>query len=297
MRARAARPVRHRPAAGFTLIEMLITVVLLSTLAALGMGLFTMPARGFADLSRRATLVDQADSALTRMSRELRHALPNSVRTALAGTRTAIEYLNTSGGGRYRAQTESGGGGDPLVNGAADTFDVLGPLLLGSAVATGAGGQGDCLSGVADCLVIYNTGTGAADFNAYQGDNIATVSALGANQLSFDNGAGWSFPFVIPPTAEQRFFIVDTPVSFVCDTALGQLLRYGDYPIGAVQPVGGADFTVAPELLAENVVACQFGYNPGAGARHGLVTLRVVIGDAAGEQIALLHQVHVANVP
>ena len=54
----------------------------------------------------------------------------------------------------------------------------------------------------------------------------------------------------------------------------------------------------AGELLAVNVSSCQFTYNPGAGFRHGLVTLRIVVDDQpSGERVALLHQVHVVNVP
>ncbi|MDH3452229.1 MAG: prepilin-type N-terminal cleavage/methylation domain-containing protein [Gammaproteobacteria bacterium] len=283
---------------GFTLIEVLTTLVLLSALAALGMGLLTRPAQSFAEQTRRLELVDLADTALKRMARDVRHALPNSVRIQSAGTRTALEFLHTTGGGRYRAQLEADSSGDPLVNGAADTFDVLGTLLLSTPIDTGLGGQANCLNNLADCLVIYNTGTSAGDFNAYQGDNIATITAVAPAQLSYDNGGAWAFPFVIPPTSEQRFYIVDTPQSFVCDTSVRQLRRYRDYAINAAQPITDANFGVAGELLAVNVAGCQFTYNPGAGFRHGLVTLRVVVDHvASGERVALLHQVHVVNVP
>ncbi len=283
---------------GFTLIEVLTTLVLLSALAALGMGLIVRPAQSFSEQARRSQLIDLADTALKRMARDVRHALPNSVRTQTAGTRTALEFLHTSGGGRYRAQLEADASGDPLVNGAADTFDVLGTLLVNGTVDTGPAGQASCLSDLADCLVIYNTGLGPGDFNAYQGDNIATLTAVAPGQLSFDNGAGWSFPFVIPPTAEQRFYIVDTPQSFVCDTATRELRRFTGYPIGAAQPITDADFGTAGDLLASNVASCQFTYNPGAGFRHGLVTVRAVVDDpGSGERVALLHQVHVINVP
>jgi MSHA biogenesis protein MshO len=283
---------------GFTFVEVLTTLVLLSVLAALGMGLITRPAQSFAELTRRLELVDLADTALKRMARDIRHALPNSVRIQTAGARTALEFLHTSGGGRYRAQVEADSTGDPLVNGATDTFDVLGTMLVSAAVDTGPAGQASCLSDLADCLVIYNTGTGPGDFNAYQGDNIATITTAAAAQLTFDNGGGWSFPFLIPPTAEQRFYIVDTPQSFVCDTGARELRRYTGYTINAAQPITDADFGSAGELLAVNVASCQFTYNPGAGSRHGLVTLRVVVDDQpSSERVALLHQVHVVNVP
>lgn len=283
---------------GFTLIEVLTTLVLLGAMAVLGMGLIARPAQSFAEQTRRLELVDLADTALKRMARDVRHALPNSIRIRTVGARTALEFLHTSGGGRYRAQLEADSSGNPLTNGAADTFDVLGTLLVSTPIDTGPAGQASCLNNLADCLVIYNTGTGVGDFNAYQGDNIATITAAPAGQLSFDNGGAWAFPFVIPPTAEQRFYIVDTPQSFVCDSGTRQLLRFRGYTINAAQPIADAEFGGAGELLAVNVASCQFTYNPGAGFRHGLVTLRIVVDhQPSGERVALLHQVHVVNVP
>ena len=63
----------------------------------------------------RASLVDAADLALQRMSREVRLALPNSVRirsgtstgletcAAGGGTVCAVEILRTADGGQYRS--------------------------------------------------------------------------------------------------------------------------------------------------------------------------------------------------
>lgn len=283
---------------GFTLLELVVVVVLVGVLAVLGGQLIITPIQGFSDTSRRAELVDIADNALQGMSRQLRNALPNSVRINTAGSRLAIEFLNSSTGGRYRSRLESGGGGDPLVNGPGDTFDVLDGII--GNISPGPAGQASCFTGMSDCLVIYNTGTGVGSYNAYNGDNIAAITVVDTvnNRLTYDNGGAWSFPFPIPPAGQQRFFVVDSPVSFVCDTATGQLRRYAGYTIVAVQPVTDAAFGSAGNLLADNIVSCQFDYNAGAGTRHGLVTLRVQIQEAAsGEAIALLHQVHVLNVP
>lgn len=296
------RPLAIHRQQGFTLIELVTVTVLIAILAVLGGQLILAPIQSFTDVSRRAELVDIADNALQRMSRELRNALPNSIRiTVSGGGRTALEFLNTTAGGRYRARVESGGGGDPLQNASTDTFDVIGGIT--GTVTPGPAGRANCLNGSSDCLVLYNTGTGAGDFNAYAAesantDNIAAITAAGANQLSFDNGAGWSFPFPIPPSSEQRFYVVDMPVSFVCDSSTRELRRYEDYGIQAVQPVTDTDLGGPGALLADNIPGCAFSYSGGAGTRHGLVTLRVQVQDTAtSESVALLYQVHVVNVP
>ncbi|HEY3487383.1 MAG TPA: type II secretion system protein [Gammaproteobacteria bacterium] len=293
MGSRIIQAVTRSKASGFTLVELVTTVVLLSILATLGGFLILTPITSFTDQTRRAALTDVADNALQRIARELRNALPNSVR--IAGGGTALEFLNTSTGGRYRAYQESDGTGDPLVNGSSDTFNVLEGISV--AIDTGAAGQANCFNNDADCLVLYNTGTQAGFFNAYNGDNIAAITAVTATTITYNNGGGFSFPFPIPPSGQQRFFVVDTPISYVCSN--GQLWRYQNYTITAAQPtpVGGAAIGgVNPQLLANNVAACNFSYNSGAGTRHGLVTLRITV-TSVGESVALLYQTHVSNIP
>lgn len=290
---------RNNRQQGFTLMELLTVTVLVGILAVLGGRLILAPIESFTDVSRRAELVDIADNALQRMSRELRVALPNSIRITVSGSRTALEFLNTATGGRYRARVESDGSGnslDPVFNSGTDEFDVLGGVI--GPVTPGPAGQANCLNGNSDCLVIYNTGTGAGDFNAYAGSNIAAISAVTANTITYSNGANWNFPFPIPPSSEQRFYVVDRPVSFVCDSSTRQLRRYEDYGIQAAQPVTDAQLGGPGSLLADNIAGCAFSYTGGAGTRYGLVTLRVQVQDTAtSESVALLYQVHVVNVP
>ncbi|GIX22266.1 MAG: hypothetical protein KatS3mg121_1049 [Gammaproteobacteria bacterium] len=278
-------------AAGFTLIELLLVAVLVGVLAALGGLLVLKPVQAFGDQARRAALVDVADLALGRISRELRHALPNSVRVATSGGLVALEFLQTTAGGRYRARPESDGSGDPLAPVLPDSFDVLGDL----AAAPVPGPAGACgTPGGGDCLVIYNTGTGPGHFSAYRRDNVASITAFAGGVMSLDNGAPWSWPFPIPADQGQRFFVVRGPVSYVCDSTAGTLRRYAGYAIADPQPLpppgGGA-------LLADRVSGCAFSYQDGGpAARRGLVTLDLSLTDA-GETVRLVYQVHVLNMP
>ncbi|HEX5055529.1 MAG TPA: prepilin-type N-terminal cleavage/methylation domain-containing protein [Gammaproteobacteria bacterium] len=266
---------------GFTLVELVTVVVLIGILAALGGFMILTPFTSFTDQARRAELTDIADNALQRITREVRQALPNSVRTGPGGT--ALEFLNTIAGGRYRARVDTPGNtGDPLVNcNPGETFDALG------------GGIGS--SAIGKMLVIYNTGTTAADFNAYRGNNTATITNVVGDLVTCDSG---NFSFTIPPSSLQRFFVVDTPISYVCSG--GSLWRYQNYAIDQNQPVpaGGLDIGgVLPSLLADQISFCEFSYSANVeGGRYGLLTMRITV-TAAGESVALLYQAHVANIP
>lgn len=283
---------------GFTLIELVIIITLVTILASLGAGIILRPFQAFQLQKQRASLTDIADNALTRMSREIRSALPNSLRVRTIGARTAVEFLRISQGGYYRASKEADGSGEPLVNGSAGTFDVLHALRL--PIDTGSAGQNNCLNGNADCLVIYNTGSNVGGYNAYAGDNIATITAVDTvnQRLSYDNSGTYRFPFPIPPSRQQRFYIVDTPVSFVCDTTTGQLTWYDNYSIQSAQPVTQAQFGTSAALLADNITQCGFIYNTRSGNRHSLLTLQISVTEPETlETVTLQYQVHVSNVP
>jgi MSHA biogenesis protein MshO len=285
---------------GFTLIELVMVIVLIGALSSVASIFIAGPVSGFVDSNRRAELVDITETALQRMTREIHEALPNSIRISNNGTQFAIEYLSTLNGGRYRSLQATGGPSNKLnFNTSSDSFDILGGLPdFGNIDIAGGSGQASCLNNTVDCLVIYNTGTTATDFNAYNGDNIAAITAVSNTSMTFNNSdiPGWSFPAKSP---NSRFFVVDTPVSFVCDSSSGELLMYQDYNIMAVQPLTAASFGVTGAVLADKVSSCgvnTFLYNAGAGVRYGLVVIRLSIS-ADGESVSLLQQAHVLNAP
>jgi MSHA biogenesis protein MshO len=291
----------HHVSAGFTLLEFVIVILIIGILAGVLFMVLRGPMRSFVEVQQRATLVDIAETALQRMTREIRTALPNSIR--ISGG-TALEFLRTYDGSRYRAKAP----GDALnFNKSKDSFDVLGALTGAGSIATG-GAWTACQTGTAYCLVIYNTGqpstvadaiTAGVSANAFLGasslyeGNIATISAAAASSLSFNNSdvAGWSFGLQSP---RQRFHVVDTPVMYVCSS--GQITRYSGYGIQAVMTVPPAGGSSA--LLIDNVSNCAFNYDPGTASRAGLVTIRITVEDnALSQSVTLLQQANVDNVP
>ncbi|HVL75155.1 MAG TPA: type II secretion system protein [Noviherbaspirillum sp.] len=265
--------MRHLRTRGFTLVELVVVIALTGVLASVVAIFLRAPVRQYVDLGRRAELSDTADTALRRIARDLRHALPNSVRVGAGCTGTnvcSIEFFPTVGGGRYRV-----GSGDELDFTRADTsFDVVGPMPQAS---------------TAHHVVVYNLGIHGAD--AYSGAAAATdvrrpISGVGAGSLSITSSH--PFPFESPG---QRFHVVSSPVRYVCNPQAGTLVREAGYG----WPEAGT--TGTSRLLARGVSRCLFTYEQSAAAqRSGLVTMQITLSEG-GEGVSLYHAVHVSNQP
>lgn len=282
----ARRPMRG---SAYTMVELVVVIALTGVVAAMGVAFLRAPVLQYVDTARRAELSDAADTALRRITRDLRTALPNSVRVKAVGGVIYLEYLHAVASGRYREYPDSAGAGDPLDFHAADgTFEVIGAL---PPLAAG------------DAIVVFNVSADEAPptgSNAYAGDNRARyLGDDGIAVITIDDaqapGAPKLFPF---PSPGRRFHVVRTPVTYVCDPAPGvnALRRYWNYTIQAVQPVAFAP-AADSALLASDVTNCVFSYNVHpATQRVGVVSLALEL-TKAGESVRLFQQVHVNNVP
>jgi len=284
-------------ARGFTLIELVITIAVGSVVVAFMAMFIVTPMSAYTAQTRRATLFDAADSALRFMGRDLRAALPNSVRVSASGGVTALELLATADGARYQ---DSG----PLSNPAL-ALDLTAP---DGAFATTVPFTQLTLPWTSSAyfLSIYNVGVPGAD--AYQtppptpnvitpaGTTITISAGATANQDLVTLSPAFQFAFGSPG---QRVFLVSGPVSYLCDTAAATLTRYSNYTIAGAQPASAAALNAAgasAALVASNVAGCQFVLSAGTAQRNGLATLTLQIAQS-GESVQLLHQVEVVNAP
>ena len=270
---------------GFTLVEMVTVIVITGIIGGIVASFIKAPVQGYIDSARRAELTDIADTAMRRMARDIRTAVPNSVRIASCGATPCVEFLPTRDGGRYRADTP----GNVLNFGVADgSFDIVGTAINFAAN---------------DFIVIGST----------QSDGNPPYSTAAAGILRAYTGAAGAQTSVnfsataLPVWAElpsQRFDVVDgiqQAVTYACENpgtdangeGTGQLRRYAGYGFNAAQanpPVGGAS-----AILADRVSGCAIVYDLPS-QRFGLVSVRLTL-TRSNESVSLYNEIHVNNAP
>jgi MSHA biogenesis protein MshO len=292
------RPSIHSRTAGFTLVEAIIVIAVIGIIGAIVAVFIRMPVQNYADSVARAEVSDEADLALRRMARELRMALPNSIR--ITGGGSAIEFLLTKTGGRYVSVEDNQPASVPVLDfvGGAKTLTVSGTLSR----PVDAG----------DYFVVYNLGNGMAPADAWglatSDRNIARIStavAAGVPAILTLDDNPFSSQTVTMASPEQRFQIVTGPVTFACAPAADGALvltRYAGYAINATQVKLPVNAATAP--LSRRVSNCAGIFDmSGSAQRTALVTIalelaaRTTPGTAATSTIRLVHQVHVDNTP
>jgi MSHA biogenesis protein MshO len=297
-------PTLRRPQAasteqGFSLVELVVVIVITGIIASV-VGLFiTGPIQAFLDQSRRAALVDTAQIALIRMGRDLRGALPNSIRTDGS---SVLELLATLDGDRYRVELP-GTAADRLEFAREDdSFNTLAPLFP----QTPLPGIGTFYP-VTGSIAIYplQQGSGADPYS----DDVMTASGniritpvdnngqteYQVSLISAGAGAPGAHRFKFEsPT--RRVFLVQGPVMWQCDLVNQQLLRYDNYSVNSVLSV---PLAVTPTIIVGNVQSCAFQYNPGTALRNAVVSVALSLANPASpnERIRLIRQIHVGNAP
>jgi MSHA biogenesis protein MshO len=295
-------PTKRKRQAGFTLIESVMVIVITGILAGMVAVFIKAPVDSYFDMARRAELTDIADTATRRIARDLRLALPNSVRPSTSGDDHCIEFIPTKAGGRYRASQTSTSTGDILDFSAIDaSFDMLG---LNATMPASSQIVQD------DVVVVYNDGFSG---NAYAGTNGVKVASLGAGDTAGTNkitlvtaAVGSPFNRKVFPTSSpsNRFQVISKDehvVSYACSA--NTLSRYSRILTSAWgQPADCAAMVAGTTAatLATGVTACSIIYQPpgsGLGAgRFGIVSISLAVTQS-GESVNLYQQVSVGNSP
>jgi len=286
---------------GFSLVELILVIVVLGVLAGV-ITVFVRPAvQGFIAQRHRSELQSAAQGALQAMQRDIRSAVPNSIRTP---SDQCFELVPTVGGGRYRMAPDTVN--DPATCATAAScsavldpasitqrFDVLGPLngtaALGDFVVVGNQNGNEVYGSSINRSAI--SATHEAMGNAAFGSQRIAVAPI-----QFPTG-GFGGRFQVVPASEQAVFYLCSAAGLdSAGNGTGQLLRRRAYGFNAAYPSacpapGGGD-----AVLATRVSACSFEYSQAALTEYGLMSLRVDLA-RDGESVSLQLGAMVANIP
>jgi MSHA biogenesis protein MshO len=278
MAATALRPLER----GFTLVELIMVIALSAVVAVMISTVMSRPLQGFVDSSRRAELTDLAAMGLTRITRDIRDAIPNSLclgDTCEGREGTSLRLMSISAAGRYQANR---------VDGGTERFDPPRCPTTGTCVIPVLGGSVNPPTDL-HWLVIYNTGgavPGSSVWNS-QSANPAVMSdrVFGWSGDTLTGTApGFRFKHASP---QHRFYLSQQVVRYRCEGR--RLLRDS-----------ASDLAFSTELATEVVLgslsSCRFVYEPGDNSRLGLATLHVTL-EQEGERVTLVRQVQVNNAP
>ena len=285
---------------GFTLIELIIVILVMALLAAV-IALFLRPAFDtYIAAGNRAALHDTADLALRRLLRDVRRAVPNSIRLPESH---CVEMLPAANFGRLRMAF------DPVNDASASCtpgtcsapLDVTQPSTSVDALT-----PFDTPPAVGDFLIIGNQ-NGA---DAYSGANRVTLNAVstppnikyGTQRMSYPAtqfSPGFATGrFAIVPKSQQAVFYVCSGLGI--DTkgnGTGALYRLSNYGFNAAYP-SACPSTTGAKLMVDKISNCNFVYSPTQGAteQYGFLWVQIDLL-INNERATLTAGAHVLNAP
>ena len=295
-----------RRSSGFSLVELTVTIAITGIVAVGLSGLIRHPIEGRAAVARRAELVALGDVALDRLVEDIEAALPRSLRVGAGGS--ALELMRAQAAGRYRAAAgvnDAGGSAeqdhsatDDWLTLSADTsFNVLGritprPVAYGSSFASGT----RVAIGADSANTLWRDAARSRNPGAITpaGTGISLVDDADEDQLRLTSDH--TFRAASP---NGRFYLVDAPISWICDGRDASIWRVEGYAMQRRQPTNRrrAPLSSQPQArAAEFVESCRFAYVPGPADRGGLVTIELVL-ETNDERVRLARSVAVRHAP
>ena len=249
-----------RSQSGFTLIELITVIVILSIIATFGSGFVVSTLDAYSQTQDRSKLINRGRQAIEQITRRIRGATPNSIRI----TGNCLEFLPLASGGNYLNAVPDLNNGAP----ASNTISITPySVNFGTArhVTIGADSAGDI----------------------YSGGSLATLDSFTATTLTLTGNKVWQRN---SPT--RRFYLTDNPESF-CMTG-ANLLHHSGYatPLTSTGTPGGAG-----TLMAENVSSgTPFAIEAGTETRGAVVMIDLVFAEK-DQQVPIRQEVFVRNVP
>lgn len=254
---------------GFTLVELITVVVILAIVAAMGTAFIVSSTEAYNRTQQRFKLVNRSRQALERISRQVRDALPNSVRVSGAGD-SCLEFLPVAAATTYLDPVPDQANGADESN-SIDTapFAIDFGTVRFASVAPMSTGE------------IYGSGP----------ESLARVNSTSATNITLSNSKRWERNSI-----RQRVYLADAPTAF-CLEGGSNLRVYERYDTSI--PLANVTADTSGILMAQSagiVGGSLFSISGGTEDRNAVVTINISFSEG-GEAVEFAHQVMVRNVP
>jgi MSHA biogenesis protein MshO len=263
----------HSPQArkhqGFTLVELVAVIVLLGFVGTASVQFIRQGVGIYVDSARRDNLQHQARFAVERVSRELKNALPGSVR--ILRDNQCVEFMPIKSATTYLSS---------IVNASITTLDVVDFNYVYAA--------GDQLAIYTfDNNSVYGGSPSVTDLTAAAAGSVANTQTLNFDAITISNES---------PT--RRAYIISGPVSFCASD--GELRRHAGYTLSSDPPTAASGILLSDNIRVDDGGAVTvFDYSFDSLQRAGTVLLDFRFQDASAtdEWLRLDQTVFVRNVP
>ena len=268
---------------GFTLVELVIVIVLIGILATVVTPIVTNQFSAYTDSSRRATLVQEAQSLMQQLERDLYQAVPNSIAEVgddafalLALSRPAVQDTAAAlPAGRY---VDAFNPSQPVT--PANPLEVLGCLTTAAEqhVVLFPAASGAALEAWNDLDGSTNSGPVSRVIDSIDTpcdpNDPATISL--PNPHRFDPGGDGSL--------FNRLYLTEGRIDWACDLGAGTLNRTQSFA-----PTG-------ERRASSSVAACDFEFIPGATYSAPSLLVDITL-TREGESVRLARVFQLVNAP
>lgn len=256
---------------GFTLVELIAVMVVLSISATIGAGFIVDVVDQYQKASLRSELVMRGTVAMEQVGRKLRLAVPNSVRVSSSGA--CVEFLPLVGGSVYTQPVPDNENGRP----ATATVSTVGFTLL-------SGGAAYALVGPMSSAEVYSSSTSSnvrASIANLTGSPITSIALSSSHRF-------------VRNSVSNRVLVSDAPERF-CVTG-GQLINYRDYAFSTSSLTDGSPGGTVV-VMADGVSATTaFALTAGSENRNAALDIAMSVSGGS-EIVSLNNRVLIRNVP